>query len=269
MIQASVDLFQASLAASPHSQAFSAQLLSSSIPNAAYWLRSTSLPAYGTGVSFSGEDFLEMLRNRLLVPFTTLHGPGQTFCTCSDHGRVDLRAFPMHPLICSHNKAITIARHDTVRDRLATLLHSVLPDGRVRTEPDQHEGVLLTRRPDLYYEMNGQAHYLDIVIAEPTAAVYLNHPAMSSSTFPCAAAMQSEQRKLLEYANAAQNIMIQPFAIESTGRIGPAAKALLDHVCRDKPQEVQAFLFDLSFILASAKGRLLATCRRRLLNRDR
>jgi hypothetical protein len=116
--------------------------------------------------------------------------------------------------------------------------------------------------------VNGEPRYVDVVIAEPTAAGALNHSLMPSSSTVCSAAILAEQRKTQAYANAGQ-IEIQPFAIESTGRLGPAAQALLHYVCRDQDQALRAFLFDLSFILASKKGHLLATCRRRLANRDR
>jgi hypothetical protein len=61
---------------------------------------------------------------------------------------------------------------------------------------------------------------------------------------------------------------VQPFAVESTGRLGAAAQDLLNHVCRDKAQDLRSFLFDMSYVLASSKGRLLSTCRRRLANRQ-
>jgi hypothetical protein len=124
------------------------------------------------------------------------------------------------------------------------------------------------RRPDIYYEENGSPFYLDVVVPEPCSLVAMNHPTLSSITHAGSAATLAEMRKRRDYDAANQGIDVQPFAIESTGRLGAFAKALLDHVCRDKAQDLHSFLFDVSYVLASAKGRLISTCRRRLANRQ-
>jgi hypothetical protein len=263
------------LAAAPKTSAFAAQLLSSSTPNAAYWLRSTSLPAYGSGVAITPSIFLELIRNRAHVDFSTfhVHGGTQVLCTCNRANAVDIAQVPLHPLSCQQSNGTVIGRHDNVTARLARLLRSVLPGGgHVQIEPTMHNGQAFTRRPDLCFIMeNGVPTYVDVVVAEPTSPTALQDHQLPSATVAGAAATAAEGRKNHEYnvIHAAQGIQVKPFAIESTGRLGAEAHALLTHVCRDNPRELKAFLFDLSFILAVAKGRLLTCCRTRLTTRDR
>jgi hypothetical protein len=268
MIKAKTQHLHEALASSPRTTAAAAQFLSSGTPNAAYWLRATSLPPYGAGNSFTSRDFVEMLRNRLLIAFVDPDTPG-TNCTCFHRPPVDLSITPSHPLWCSNSSGIIIARHNAVRDRLATLLRKVLPaPGGVHVEPLRHNGVDFVRRPDIGYVDNGQSFYLDVVVAEPTAATAMSHPTTPSITYAGSAAELAEVRKRTEYAAANQGTDVQPFALESTGRLGATAKGLLNHICRDNAQDLKSFLFDTSYILASAKGRLLSTCRQRLAMRN-
>jgi hypothetical protein len=266
MIKARAQRLHASLAASPHSHAWAAQLMSTTTPNAGQWLRCTSLPQFGMGITFSDNDYLEALRNRLLIPFSAIPGPYNQQCSCALVHPVNLTVLPMHPLMCPGSKGIVQNRHNKLRDCLAKLLRKTVSPETTRIEPDNHNGAHLRRRPDIYYEDNGAAKYIDLVVAEPTSQTYLNNRDLSSITHPRAAAILTERRKQAEYAAAAQDIDVEPFAVESTGRLGPSAQALLTKLCagEDKAQALRDFLFELSFILAAAKGRLLSACRSRL-----
>jgi hypothetical protein len=270
MLAARARHLQQTLAASPHSRPMAAGLLSAMTANTGQWLRCTSLPMYGTGIKFSDNAFLEMLRNRLLCPFTSFYGPAPGFCACSVRVPVSLAAVPMHPLVCHTGKTISNERHDRLRDRLAKLIRVVLPESNTRIEPDNHMGILLEPRPDIYYEEQGVPKYIDVVVAEPTAQIYTNHPTLSSVTHENAAAIASERRKRGAYAAANQGIDMEPFAIESTGRLGPSAQALLTKFCTKdiNAQALRDFLFDTSFILATSKGNILAECRRKLARRN-
>jgi hypothetical protein len=254
------------LAADPYTSAMAAGLLSAKTANTGQWLRCTSLPLYGTGIFFSDNAFLEMLRNRLLCPFTSVRGPAHGTCACTVRGPVLLAAVPMHPLVCPIGHSIANERHDRSRDRLVKLIRVVLPASNARIEPDNHLGVQFKKRPDIYYEDNGEPKYIDVVIAEPTAQIHTNHPTLSSVTHENAAAIASERRKRAVYAAANQGIDVEPFAIESTGRLGPAAQALLNKFCTKdiNAQALRDFLFDTSFILAAYKGSILAACRSKL-----
>jgi hypothetical protein len=270
MIQARAAHLHATLAENPHSQAAAAQFLSSMGPHTGSWLRSSSLPLFGTGISFSNADFREMIRSRALIPFTAVYGQVPTTCASCTRHPVNLAVVPMHPLVCPGSKGIIQSRHDQVRDRLARLIKTVLPTSNTQTEPDNHQGTHLHRRPDLRFEDEGEIFYIDVVVAEPTAQSALGHATLSSINTPGGAARAAELRKTAQYATADQDINVAPFAVESTGRLGPAAQALLNRLCadEDKAHILGAFNSDLSFILASAKGRLLSVCRNRLAVQD-
>jgi hypothetical protein len=270
MVQARATHLQALLAGDPRTQAIAAGLLSAMTENAGQYLRCTVLPQYGTGIKFSDNAFLEMLRHRLLILFTAPYGPAPGNCTCSTHAPINLSALPMHPLVCPAARIIIVERHDMIRDRLAKLIRVMVPENNTRVEPDNHQGALFVRRPDIYYEEHGAPKYVDVVIAEPTAQIHMNTPDFSSIDHPSAAAIMSERRKLAEYAAANQGIELEPFAVESTGRLGPSAQALLSKFCPGdaQAQALRDFLFDLSFICAATKGKLLSACRSRLSRRN-
>jgi hypothetical protein len=266
MLKARAEQLHATLAESPFTQELAAQFLSCMAPNTGSWLRSSSLPLFGTGVYFSSDSFREMIRSRALILFNACYGDVPTVCPRCKVNPVNLALRPMHPLICpGHQKAVK-ARHDGARDRLGKLIRTVLPDGNTRMEPDNHLGVPFTRRPDIRFEEHGELIYIDVVIAEPTAGHAMTHADHSSINTPGGAALLAEERKLREYDGHAQGINVVPFAVESTGRLGPAAQALLNRLCadEDKARILGAFNSDLSFILASAKGHLLSVCRSRL-----
>jgi hypothetical protein len=266
MLKARAEQLHATLAEDPFTQELAAQFLSCMAPHTGSWLRSSSLPLFGAGVPFSPDSFREMLRSRALILFNACYGDVPTQCPSCKFNPVNLTLRPMHPLICPGHQKLTKARHDHVRDRLAKLIKTVLPDGNTRMEPDNHLGVHLTRRPDIRFEENGESLYIDIVVAEPTAQSAMTHPDLSSINTPGGAALLAEERKRSEYDGHAQGINVVPFAVESTGRLGPAAQALLNRLCADegKARILGAFNSDLSFILASAKGHRLSVCRSRL-----
>jgi hypothetical protein len=248
------------------SKPFAAQLLSAATPGAGQWLLTSSMPYFGAGVPFHEAEFLEVVRHRLGIPFAVTTSHEEPICSC--HQRTNLRTEPMHPLICPLNKGTTIARHDAVRDRLAKLIRTVLPRGNVQLEPLHHQGRQFIRRPDLSYDSNGETHYIDVVVAEPTSATAVNHP-QSSCEHAGQAAFLAEERKTQEYRRIDPDSPIKTefFAVEATGRLGQRAKELLAHICRDQGHLLRAFYHDLAFLLAASRGRLISGCRRRLIDR--
>ena len=90
------------------------------------------------------------------------------------------------------------------------------------------------------------------------------HGPHSSLREPCGAAIQAEARKRHDYRDLPEGILVTPFAIESTGRLGPAAADLLPFLCVDHPAHLKFYIKDLSICLAASIGRLLSFSRGRI-----
>lgn len=240
-----------------------AQLTSQATPGAGRWTHPTVVPYKGAGILFSGEELQESVRSLLLLPFVEDNGQGPVNCTCARHGRsVDLIVKPTHAMCCSrNNKGNFTARHDAIADRLGKLLKEVKMIG-VQREPRNHQGRPFIKRPDIYCEVGGRGMYVEVSVVEPTSEAAITHE-RSSSRHEGAAAEETEKYKLREYAG--HGLPIQVFVVESTGRLGQEARALLQKVCGDTHErERKGFLRDLSYIIGASRGRILLNCRRRL-----
>jgi hypothetical protein len=104
----------------------------------------------------------------------------------------------------------------------------------VNLEPRAHGAIQFghgLKRPDLAYTKAGHTASLDVVVAEPTAASCRNDGLHSSLVQGNGAAIIAELRKNEEYRNMPHGLVVTPFALESTGRIGPAALAFLNIAC--------------------------------------
>ena len=256
--------FHAALVEKPGGEPFAAQFLSACTPGAGQWIRAASY----VGCTFQDADFREALRNRVLLPFLAGSGRAHAPCPCRV-GAADLVESPTHVLVCAKNSQFVTFRHHAIRDKLAALLKKIYPTAHTSIEPETHRGVAWpTHRPDILFEMNGSAHYLDVVVAEPTGAGNRHHATLSSVTVPNGAALQAEERKNAIYINPPEGARIAPFALESTGRIGPMAHECLSIFCKDHPRLLRRFRDDVSHICASYLGKILSSCRRRLADRD-
>jgi hypothetical protein len=90
------------------------------------------------------------------------------------------------------------------------------------------------------------------------------HTTLSSVRVESGAALQAEERKRAEYEGHGQGIDVVPFALEATGRIGPAASQFLEDVGRGRAGALKAFRRDVDHLCASFRGRILSACRQRL-----
>jgi hypothetical protein len=73
-----------------------------------------------------------------------------------------------------------------------------------------------------------------------------------------------EDRKRREYLGTTYEAHLIPFVMESTGRLGPAAKTFLDTISRHDPAARSSFLQEVSVILARGLGRQQLRSRYRL-----
>jgi hypothetical protein len=104
------------------------------------------------------------------------------------------------------------------------------------------------KRPDLAYTKAGHTAFLDVVVAEPTAASCRNDGLHSSLVQGNGASIIADLRKNEEYRNMPPGLVVTSFALESTGRIGPAALAFL-----------KMFISDLSICLSAHLRRIIGT----------
>ena len=242
-----------------------ATLLSGAAHGTGCWLYA---PEY-VGGRFTEDEFAEAMRSRLLSTFEPPHGRVALPCGCGAHGRrqlFDLVLSPTHPTVCSASKRIVCHRHDEMRDAILKALHRMHPGERIIKEPTQHVNPtnLPVKRPDSLATIGGVEYAVDVVVAEPAAAMHIEYVHLSSVTVPEGAARHSEILKAAEYAGTLYEHAAVPFAIESTGRPGPAARAFLLRVGAGDPDCMAALLRELAYIAARAMGQLYNHTRNRL-----
>jgi hypothetical protein len=136
-----------------------------------------------------------------------------------------------------------IARHNLVRDHIYDMLKTVFPTAsELRCERfigGLEDGIVFDdgrprARADIFLRLaDGQVIVLDIVIANPSA---VRHLARASDVTVEAAALESESYKRAAIADlglGALQFRFVPFAIETTGRLGPSARAFLGEFIGD------------------------------------
>ena len=213
--------------------------------------------------------YIAALCDRATIPAFPLGGAGPLYCPCrssESRNAVDLRRHPEHPRCCHFNQPLVNARHDDiVKTHLAPLLRSA--GYTVEIEPVAHGAFHFqeqnVKRPDISYGKNGIVKYLDVVVACPAVMTNRNSALFSSETVPDGASRSAEARKRRDYQNFPAGVIVTPFAVESTGRLGPAAKELLALVCADRPSSLRYFLTDISICLAAHLGNMVAASKRR------
>jgi len=161
---------------------------------------------------------------------------------------------------------LVIERHDLVRNALAKFLKRIHPQANIILEPDENGPEDRRRRPDIRAEINGVVHSIDVAIAEPASFRARSNREFPSSTTPDGAAIQAERRKVTDYAGTIHQDILVPFVLESTGRLGPAAKLFLDKTTNQNIHPRSSFLLEISSILARSMGRLCHSSRTRLMN---
>ena len=222
------------------------------------WLTAVADPFIAGCPAVSGLEFCEAVRVRVLAPFRG-DGTVDVLCDCHHQGQepIDLHLNPGHPDMCRRNGNVTSGRHDAVVRRLAALIKRGSDPGVVVTvEPQVGPG---ERQPDIKVERNGGTTYIDVVIASPISAGALAH---GSRERLGVAAEEAEARKRSDYAGCAHEVV--PFAIETYGHLGKAAKTYLQRLSPKLTMDQMAsFYKDISHILAFHLGRAHLMCRQR------
>ena len=240
-----------------------AWLLSGSCSGTGHWLtwRGGSDGRFRFGIG----EFIECLRLRLFVdPFPL---PGDLQCLVCNG--VHLSAAPFHPLDCDNMKVHRRWRHDTIRNSLCVLLKACFPDAVVEGERPiagqiQEDGRGGNRtKADVFMRCGAATFVFDITVVDPSAPTYLDRH--QSHKIPDAAARERERVKRAGFAALRleeANVRFVPFAVEATGRMGPAALAFYDdHIAVYHRTEGQLFLAKMSATIAKWNARMVLDAR--------
>jgi hypothetical protein len=108
-------------------------------------------------------------------------------------------------------------------------------------------------------------HIIDVATANPAAGCYTDR---GSHLEPDTASIQREIEKRAHYSRVVRNPdLFVPFAVEVTGRLGPAAKAFLRARCGVNTRLRSEFLVDMSYALARGIGRMMRNATNHLVCR--
>jgi hypothetical protein len=164
------------------------------------------------------------LSSRLLVTPARLHHLSR----CRTCGLVipDDPSCLTHGYNCQALQGLRTSRHNRVRDVLADLLRRLVGPQAVHVE-----AALGTSVFDLTLDTGLRTFFIDVSIVNPASLSYV----LSAADNDDAAALQRAQEKRLRYADAlaARGIdpnCLVPFVFETSGRLGPEARAFLDEI---------------------------------------
>lgn len=245
----------------PETQSAAAFLIGTETAVGGFWVDTFADSFVAGGLRVEDGKFAEAIRARVMAPFAAPVG-GPRLCDCNDLGQapVDLRRDPYHPAQCRKNGGVRTDCHDQVVRCLYTLIkQSGAGAGtRVHEEPRDYRG---PHRPDLVVERMNHVTHVDVVIASPMSRDALDN---GSAYHPGVAAHRAEARKRRDYRDQVEANVVIPFAIELTGRFGPAATEyvhrLAPHVT---PHQLRSFYRSVSQTLANSLGSACSFCRQR------
>jgi len=140
-----------------------------------------------------------------------------------------------HPTCCNNNKNIFIPRHDEIQEAVTKEIQRRDALSEIHYKPSYFAlGQTERREADISISRQGILHtIIDFVVVCPTAPLHeptsIYHPDRNTSD----ACRSAEAKKITKYATHLtqdQRDRFVPFAIESTGRLGPRAIAFLDDI---------------------------------------
>jgi hypothetical protein len=232
----------------------------------------------------TSDNFLEALRMRCLVHPMPAVDTFPRRCDCGGHQFSNMEF--THFLNCPTSSWYFIKRHNCIVDLLAELIKKCRP-GVVDVEV---EGVRVPMRPvegersrredrrapvvdesgrvvaDIRYTEEGQSTIIDVAVADPAAPSYRALPIGSAAT-PDVAALFRENEKRTKYAGI-DNVDVIPFALEATGRLGPAALAYITKLCGNEAVGVarrNRFIDRASVVCANYSSMCMIQRRRRII----
>ena len=147
--------------------------------------------------------------------------------TCICGANIDPLGY--HYLTCDH-RGFTISRHHGLRDTVCEMLKTVYDPASVHKEPIHHHSYSPLHKPDVVVRnFDGRGNFLvvDTSVAFPCAPTYVDNAARTRLY----AAKLHEAAKIGAYGNMGSNELV-PFAVETFGALGPAARALLSRCSR-------------------------------------
>jgi hypothetical protein len=199
-----------------------ALLVSNSAQWASMWL--VTVPADSKPwLRLSDELFRIAMHLRLGLKITAPDIP----CVCGREP--SLQAKPWHPLSCDSNSGLWSARHDGVKQIIASLMTAAGASVLIEPTPGQmRRGFSDGRRPDLLIHMGHRTILADVTVKHPLAPSYV--PVLSQT--PLGVAREGERIKNRLYAAEARAMGMEfiPISIETTGGWGPAAVELVKAV---------------------------------------
>jgi len=211
-------------------------------------IRSQSFRGSGTTLNkgwwnrvFENEQFINMLRNRLIIEM----GDSRTlYCSCT-HKEL-LRASPFGTIATTHYdhchgcQFARVKLHDSVAELLTKYIKTIHPNAIINNQPRymyQARAIIA----DLQVIIGEREWVLDLKFTSPTMLSLLNGVVIPQGllgepeaprnvvTTDDYAAVMAEEAKRNRYAPVMNRIpQFVPFVLETTGRLGPSARAFLD-----------------------------------------
>lgn len=226
-------------------------------------------------------EFVDYLRLRLLqFPVVSYAEDAGVICPCRGEEQ-HVEEFPTHALDCNLNRDMYTLRHNNVRDALYTLLRSVMPGSTVTKEMHiTREPTPVPIRSDIVVVDGGYRIVIDVTITDPACRTHTDHGAESGAAFtPDTGAKLKEKHKRQKYGTVPllcveekvfndtgpiDPYIFVPFAVEATGRLGPAALELMNYILRDPiyHNEVSHFYYVIGASIARNNSRMIFKNRR-------
>lgn len=213
-----------------HAPASAAWFLSSRFDGSGKWLTPPIGYFQSSSLVLHPDEYTLALRSRLLLSPFQDHPTVPSHCPC---GALISPTEPFHFTDCHAGKCFLTMRHTSVQDILVKFLQRRFP------------AIIITKSPvllappntadrwygDLQIQLPSAHKILDITVSDPAAPTYRRLTPESSVTHADATNRCRETQKTNHYALSPSDIvqrgLFVPFAVEATGRLGPAALSFL------------------------------------------
>lgn len=259
-----------------------AWIISGSDKRSSAWIYTAALQRDDGSRRLADRDFREALRLRLGMG---LHNglQGTTFkCDCHHQRSLIPGRDEHHALSCpKRGESQTRLRHDLVVTAAATFFRTIVgAAGQILVEPPPAaSGVRRTWKPDITVIVGPVRYHIDVSIINPASRTYYLNCCPGSDSIPDVANKARERVKIASArtalgAHVADRCGV-PFVVEATGRLGPAARALLDRTLDDSrrygvgrvsdrraSQALKRLEQEILYILLSANGAMQRAGRR-------
>lgn len=237
-------------------QGHAAWYLSGCSPGGSRW--TSFLSGNDPRFHFESEEFVDALRNRLLLPAVLDTVDITIQCQCKQ--RVNINSIPLHLLNCECVSRLKTIRHSQILHAVAQAIHATTSRRQVTIAKEvslEHpDGGL---RADLKIIQGAKVTYLDITVVNPSSNKYLMQGAAEKAD---KAGEIAYDMKIKKYNDKFPGINIVPVVIESGGRIHRRSMEWIEKFFRDGTYHRSRLLDLINVITARANSRILATARR-------